>query len=245
MDRVNQRCCLSEWFPKLAAVPGVKVPRTEVLHAGIDLTPLCDGKEPDGWPAFLARLRAACGRAGYPCFLRTGQGSGKHEWSECCHVTSPADLPRRVAALVEWSHMVDFLGLPTDVWAVREFLTLDVAFTLPGYCWMPLAREFRFFVEGGAVLCQHPYWPEVAVEQGRPADPGWREKLAAFNRLPPDEWHRLWGMASAVSGAFDGAWSVDFARHSNGDWYAIDMALAERSFHWDGCPVPAEKGWAR
>ena len=38
-----------------------------------------------------------------------------------------------------------------------------------------------------------------------------------------------------VAEVFDGAWCVDWALATDGQWYAIDMAEASQSFHWDGC----------
>lgn len=39
-----------------------------------------------------------------------------------------------------------------------------------------------------------------------------------------------------VASVFEGAWSLDWAKTKNGDWYAIDMALAGSSYHWQECP---------
>lgn len=121
---------------------------------------------PKGWPEFLTRLEAAGDLIGWPVFLRTGQGSGKHQWKRTCYVQDAGELPYHVAALVEWSHLVDMLGLPTYVWAVRELLPVEPICTLPRYGDMPLTKESRVFVRDGKVLCSHSYWPEGAIAAG-------------------------------------------------------------------------------
>ncbi len=39
-----------------------------------------------------------------------------------------------------------------------------------------------------------------------------------------------------ISAHFEGAWSLDWARHKDGSWYAIDMAPMQVSYHWPDCP---------
>lgn len=177
--------CLSYWFPKLLAA-SVPVPRTEIVRTETPLVELLDGREPDGFKALLDRLHAAAlAVGGYPVFLRTGHGSGKHDWPQTCHVPARADLRRHVANLVAWGHLVDLLGLPTAVWAVREYVALDAGFTAFGG--LPVARERRYFIAGGQVLCHHPYWPADAIREGTgygppPSVPDCEARLEELNR---------------------------------------------------------------
>jgi hypothetical protein len=224
------RNCLSHWFPALERA-GVRVPRTIVVRARHDLTCLLDGVPPEGWADFLAELTAACRTFGFPCFLRTGHGSGKHRWRHSCFVPHEADLPAHVAELVEWSSLVDFLGLPTDVWAVREFLPLRSSFL--AFDGTPIAREFRIFIRDHNVQCLHPYWPRGSIEN--PDRPDWETLLARHHELLLSEEATLTGLALAVAKQLYGHWSVDFAQHEDGRWFAIDVAEGDRSFHWPGC----------
>jgi hypothetical protein len=141
-----------------------------------------------------------------------------------------------VAALVEWSAMVDIAGLPTRTWAVRRLLQLSSSFT--AFDGFPVNQERRYFIADGKVRCNHPYWPERAVAEGRPTAPNWQEQLAAMNRESPAEVAHLTRLSEQVAQHFvdDGAWSLDWALDEDGVWIAIDMAPAERSFHWAGCP---------
>jgi len=243
--------CLSYWFPKLEAA-GVPVPRTKIVRmpkeAVGSVWAALDGK--DGTPeetaamqAFMAELRAAAQEFDLPLFLRTGHGSGKHDWKNTCFVTDLDMLPTHVSRLVEWSEMVDMMGLPWDVWAVREFLPVAPVAVLPAYANMPVNREFRFFVRDGKVVCGHNYWPIEAIREGLgPAgghEAGADERAtmiyAALCRTEPmSEIADAARIAGQVATAIPGAWSVDVLETQRG-WYVTDMAEARKSFHWPGC----------
>lgn len=226
--------CLSYWYPLIA--PHVPTPRTEIVRSG-NLLGLFDNEIPEGWGKLLTSLDAARVKIGGDCFLRTGQGSGKHNWSKTCFLPETANIADHVAALVEWSEMVDFMGLPSDVWCVREMLPTSPIGVCPDYGGMPVCKEFRFFVEDGQTKCFHPYWPiEALVEGGLHGDysAGW---YTEFCRLEDPEPKRL---AEIISRAVPGAWSVDIleTKRIDGDaikWCVTDMAEAERSFHWPEC----------
>lgn len=228
--------CLSTWFPLLER-SGVPVPRTVIVTAegGLAL------EEPD--PAVLTKLvadlRAAATSVGVPCFLRTGHGSGKHEWSRTCHVTDLDQIKQHVLNLVEWSEMVDFLGLPTDVWVVREMLALESSFT--AFRGLPITRERRCFIEGGRMRCVHPYWPREAVASGNPSADDWEARLTHLNGIFAAEYGALKALSERVAALFDGAWSLDWAKTVDGRWIAIDIAPAARSWHWPGCPMNPAK----
>ncbi len=242
---MSDRNCLSYWFPKLQAA-GLPVPRTEIVSTNVDLTPMLDNETPVNFDAFLFELTAAAKRIGPPpWFLRTGQGSGKHHWRDCCYVRYPGELEGHVAALVEWSHTVDFFGLAHDVWAVREFLPTKPIGVCENYFGMPVCREFRFFAssgdhDSGIVQCWHPYWPLDALNQGGFAadvPQGWYEKFSTMTTQEAIELHALARAAAQVCG---GAWSVDILGTERG-WFITDMAEAKRSFHWPDCPRSGAK----
>lgn len=221
--------CLSYWWPLIA--PHVPTPRTEIVRSG-NLFALLDGETPEGWEEFLVALNAARAKIGGDCFLRTGQGSGKHNWSKTCCLPETANIASHIAELVEWSEMVGFLGLPSNVWCLREMLPVTPIGFCPDYGGMPVCREFRFFVEDGAAVCAHPYWPIGALNEGGLAGDfpsGWYEE---FCRLDDPEPKRL---AEIVSRVVPGAWSVDILETKRG-WFVTDMAEADRSYHWPECP---------
>jgi len=148
---MDDRNCISWWFPKLA-VAGLPVPRTTVLRCSDreqgDLWAVGDGR-PLGrhWTAFVDRVMAAAEEIGWPVFLRTGHTSYKHGWSKSCHLSQAADVPSHIRQLVEFSAIASIIGLPIEVWAVRQLLPTQRVVTI--YDGFPLVREFRCFVEDG------------------------------------------------------------------------------------------------
>lgn len=247
---LRDKACLSYWFPKLAAT-GVLVPRTEIVTTDVELWRMLepDGEIP-GLNEFAEQLNKAMHSVGGPpCFLRTGHGSDKHGWVRTCFIGSHTAaatnmteherwrnvLLSHVYQLIEWSHMVDIMELPTKVWAVRELLPLRAPFT--AYRGMPIAREFRVFIADGGIVCVHPYWPKEALEEGNPSTSDWYEVYSRLMTLNGQENRSLRETAREVADAFaaDGVWSLDLAQHDDGRWFAIDMAPAELSFHWSGC----------
>ncbi len=250
---MSNRNCLTYWFPKLVAA-GLPVPRTEIVRTALDLSVLCDGGSPpaEAYSLFISELEHAAVRVGAPApvFLRTGQGSGKHNWAKTCSLTDAGRLRDHVGELVLWSHLVDFFGLSHDVWVLREMLPVEPVAVLPAYGNMPLVKEVRCFVRGGAIVCSHPYWPALAIADGfgmrrdrtdgrvKGAADSTRLAAAVERSMPSADDLPLWRpIAEKVAKAFadDGAWSVDLLATRRG-WFVTDMAEAGRSFHWDDCP---------
>jgi hypothetical protein len=231
-DRVD-RNDLAYWFPLIEAA-GLPIPRTAIVHTDADLTSLLDGETPDGFEQLIAELASAGDNLGWPCFLRTGHGSGKHEWASTCYVPHHRALPRHVGALVEWSHLVDLMGLPTSTWAVRELLETRPLFTCAGYGGFPVVREFRVFVRDDTIEHLQPYWPEDAVEQGHPDLMDWRVLLAEASAPTTRERLLLKLLAQRACYAVGGGyWSVDMLEDRHHAWWVIDMADGDRSFRWD------------
>ncbi len=235
------RACLSYWFPKLLEL-GVAVPDTRIVRTELALDEGLEGPMPRGFKVFLSELHAAALEVGgYPAFLRTGHGAAKHGWQQTCRVPSEVYLDRHVMRIVEWSAMTDFVGLSTNVWAMRRMLRLRSSFT--AFDNFPVNIERRYFVEAGAVICHHSYWPPAAVAEGKPDDSHWKAKLTKMNVESPAEVAHLTRLSEQVARGFlgDGAWSLDWALDEDGTWIAIDMAPAERSFHWAGCTSDAPR----
>jgi hypothetical protein len=227
--------CLSYWFPKLEAA-GIPVPKTIILYMDkalqADLYSLiCDGTKPTLDPRpFLQQIRIAGDSVGWPCFLRTGHTSGKHNWDQTCFLKSPDAVGAHVSRLVEDSEMAGLMGLPWNVWAIRRLLPTKHLTICPLYGNMPVTREFRYFFKKDRIVCFHPYWPMQAIEEGggslTPAE--WKELYSP----PPPEADAL---AQKVGATINGEWSIDILSTDLG-WFVIDMAEASKSFHRDSCP---------
>lgn len=237
----NEMNCLSYWFPKIVGIPGIKTPRTEIVQTKLPLWSLCDGKAPeptDGetWHGFLDGLAEIAMRVGGggPVFMRTGQGSGKHEWRDTCFIgdATRETIGQHVCQLVEWSELVDMLGLPTNVWVIRELLPTKPVFT--AFRGMPITKERRYFIKDGKTVCRHPYWPAEAFEGRSQAPAGWRDALEVMNNPTLEEWAELTELSDRVGAVIGGDWSIDWLMTERG-WYLTDMAVAGDSYHWAGC----------
>jgi hypothetical protein len=221
--------CLSTWFPRLVEI-GVKVPRTEIVRLPSDLLLWTFGEKVENFAQCMDMIRAACDKIGYPCFLRTGQTSVKHDWEKTCLITADCDLPRHVYTIAEYGAIAD--DLPADVWAARELLPTKPAFTaFHGH--MPITREFRFFIKDGVIEHWQPYWPPGAIEGMRPSVENWRELLAEMNCITPEEYATLSAESERIGRRIGGFWSIDWLQTANGDWYCTDMALGAQSYRWD------------
>ena len=217
------------WWPILSGC-GVLVPRTAIIRTGVELARLLDGEIPKGYGDFIGGLGVAANAIGWPIFLRTGHTSGKHEARDTCFCERPEDLSRHVARLVEYSHMVDFAGLPTDTWAVRERLSVK-PFEIAGGGLL-IVPEIRLFLRDHMMQCLHVYWPLDALvqrwagfteDEARALRAGIAD--ACFADMPT-----IMETGQMVAATFDGYWSLDLML-SGGQWYAIDMAPGERSWH--------------
>lgn len=226
------RNCLSYWYPKIAN--HVPTPDTFFVRVadGWRLADLLAGGSCWYFESLCEMLRGAAEVVGTPCFLRTGQGSGKHNWKDCCYVTDAPAIGRHVMNLVEWSHRVALMGLPHDVWVVRKMLPTRPAFHCARYGGMPVVREWRYFVDGPKVLYGIPYWPEVALGQGGPDVAGWRDHLTDLHA----EISGGAALANEAGARVGGRWSVDVLDTTDGP-HVTDMAVAERSWGWEE-PTP-------
>lgn len=241
----REKVCLSYWFPKLVEA-GVPVPMTERCRTDCDLSRLIYGEDPGkSFDILVGWIQAAMLRMpGSEVFLRTGQTSGKHDWKNTCHLKRGDDIPKHICRLVEFSALVDIIGLPTDVWVVREMLPTKHVAVLPRYNDMPLVKEIRAFVRGGMIVCWHPYWPAGAIEKGFMKRGQYLDGVTpeivevAIKAATPsmEDFVEAKPIIEKVAAAFagDGAWSVDVLATERG-WYVTDMAPAKISFHLEGC----------
>jgi len=238
--------CLSYWLPKLVEL-GMPIPETILVDMNkIDKNFIpairkifwmkeLNKEDKIALTRFREILETMGHKIGYPLFLRTGQTSHKHEWSETCFVKSQNRLLRNAQNLAEYSIMKDFKGgFPINIWVARKLLKTSPVFTMFSETGMPIVREFRYFIKGGKILCHHPYWPEEAFK-GYTQDKNWKLKLKQMNELKKSEQKILDIMAKKIAGKFKGFWSVDFFQDSKLRWCVIDMATGEDSYHWKGC----------
>lgn len=244
---MNPKTSLTYWFP-LIETAGLPVPKTEIVslseEMGRDLyIQAIDGGGLPGAKQAAELIRAAADRIGYPCFLRTSHTSAKHSFDKTCRLTSVDSVLEHMEEIVRYGEMASFIGLPMSQWAVREWLPGREYFKCREYGNMPARREFRCFAQDGTFLCVHPYWPTEAIRDGRPDSETWEALLSEMNAMDEATERQIATLACVASGICKGAWSVD-CLDVNGKWYITDMAMADESFHWEGCEVAAEMGWS-
>jgi hypothetical protein len=231
------------WYPKLRdADLDVSVPQTELVEYDfMESFGLLEGDVPDAlpWGEFVATVEAI----GYPAFVRTDQKSAKHAGPGAYKAEEPDDIPTICAVLTD--HHVKANRKPAAL-MVREWVDINARFR--AFDGLPIGREYRVFATPEAELCEHFYWPEKAIEEGRGQPtaldgsdlPGsmWREELGALDSLDTADRRRLREAAITAAAALAGgdvddgaAWSVDFAQDTSGEWWLLDAALAADSWH--------------
>lgn len=244
------------WLPHIATKLPTRVPRTRIIpydhQAAVRTLESEDATYEPPWAHIMEAVEAMGGIA----FLRTDEGSAKHQGPKAYRITDEESMQRAFWMLVEDQEMKLWLEGGPNVLLVREWLDLPGAFGSfrafgeredPETPRHAVAREYRVFATAGRAICAHPYWPERAFE---PLDKGgelpsdWRERLRALYAEPmPDELLSLARDAARACADVHEAWSVDFARDRNGDHWLIDMAPMEASWHPEDCPnAPRSEG---
>jgi len=242
------RNSLLNWFPKIRNL-GIPVPETDWVYIPHELGwRIVEEASIDAFTEFkpyLEEIKKKAEKIGYPVFIRTDQASGKHFFEETCLALGEGDLYRCVRKTIEFNLMADILGLPYRAIVIREYLELYWGFkAFPGN--LPIAKERRYFIKDGEVLCHHPYWPPEAIAQAHRIDgslrphrlpANWLELLLQVNKETPEEVELLSQFSKRVAEKVEGYWSIDYALSRDGEtWYLIDMADGHQSYHPPNCP---------
>lgn len=242
-EELRNQSSMRYWWPRLE---DVNIPKPETIEIDATKQEIELGELPNGemdlltcyWPENMDDVRDAVEQVnGPPAFLRTDQASNKHGMDGGSRIDSLEDVDQNVWNVVEHNKMAGMFGLPYDRFYVREWLDLEHYFT--AFRGTPIAVELRFFLYEGEVHSCGFYWPKDAIR--RPSIDDWEEKHmwlrdSAFAKGTHDRVRRY---AEAVAEEFsEGYWSADFALTENGEWYCIDMARGEVSWHPDECEKP-------
>lgn len=226
------------WWP-LASLTDIPKPQTIIIWTGMSsLMNMLDGNP---LPDYLKDFILLGGRnIGYPLFLRTDLASGKHSWKDTCYVPSEDVLFRHVYGVVEENDMAGIIGLNYQAIVLREFIPLEHHFT-SFWGQLPISKERRYFIRNGKVECHHPYWSEDAIAISDWSEEelikaynlpnNWRSLLADLNHESKEEIAFLTDYAEQLGKYLSGYWSLDFAKGQDGNWYFIDAALGEQSWH--------------
>lgn len=229
---------LAYWFPKIRDA-GLPVPRTEILTMPDDVceeayTVFDGATDTPLFNKWVTGLEEVVAKVGRPAFLRTGHTSGKHDWKNTCFIGPDSDVGQHAFGIIEYSALNSMFGeLPWQTWVVREMLPSKVIGVCPRFGDMPVAREYRVFVDGGLCECWNPYWPLGALRQGgNDIDDKDYTNWCRFRDAA--ERQQVMALAQRAGLAVGGRWSVDILDTERG-WFVTDMAEADKSFHWEHC----------
>ena len=256
-EEMERQSSMLYWWPKILHLD-VPQPRTTCIRVrNSDMKAAVNGGPlPD-----LTPVKDAAGVMGYPLFLRSDHMSAKHEWNRTCYVAVPEYLVQQIFNVAETTYLSSMMDEITfNAVFLRQFLDLERAgFEAFGHGF-PVAKEVRCFIRDGKKECQHPYWFADAIHEwadGIDAFAGksksdtkpkeaipqnWEQMLDDMNVLSDADQSKIDGYLGLVGEAFEGYWSVDFAKGTDGRWYLLDMARGKVSFHLAGCkhgpPLP-------
>jgi hypothetical protein len=200
----DDRLDMAYWFPKLR---GLDVPTPESQPITLDY-------DTDGVPEFDTDLaKEFVENLGGKAFLRSGYKHAAMSPMEGSYIWGKDDVEPTAMALMS-QHVMMSLPLGESLW-LREWLDLNHC----NYARDNLNPELRFFIEDGDVMCWHPRLEGFdRVESGE-------EFREIAEDLIEQNAENLRVYAERVAEEFDGSWSVDFVRDTEGEWYLTDMAL--------------------
>jgi len=225
------------WFPRIEQAE-LKVPKTIFVTYNHNKWIEAVEGELDSYKSViektLSEIEIAAQEIGYPVFFRTDLASAKHSGTEAYLIKNKDDILRVIWAAVEDNELKLWMSPDQpSAFMIREFINLDAPFIAFGG--HPIAREWRYFTYNNEVLCKHFYWPEDTIKfftseyhSGNEPD-NWKQQLASLNTPVPNL------DQEAVSAALNcddyNFWSIDFAQDKSGQYWLIDMALGENSWH--------------
>ena len=231
--------CISNWFP-LVQKAGLRVPETKIFKLEdpdlwTQILYSTDGENPFPKSDLFPKLYAAYQEFGGRAFMKMGNFSFKHNWEESCFLgegLTQEDIEKHLTQMIYGMAMVDCPE--SEYVAVRALIDTKPAFLATNFGNMPVTRERRLFTDDQCqTVCSHPYWPKDAFRRIN------EEQLVALNEIntiQPEEDVYLRQqavlVAEALSPLHSGGWSVDFLQDRAGDWWLIDVAKANQSYHW-------------
>ncbi|UYP43946.1 hypothetical protein NEF87_000231 [Candidatus Lokiarchaeum ossiferum] len=247
------------WLPRIQEFKDILIPLTKIIEIDeSDGLLLLSGMDSTFKEIYEKKIEQALESFKFPIFIKTDDVAGKHDWKDTCYVEHKEDLYNHIKKLIYYAKKsrVEFHAI-----LLREFLHLESPFNFfDGN--MPVAKERRYFIKDGHVICHHPYWDEevffdtfnqddkrssIFLENRSNKKEKFQRKypeevrdriirqLREINTESEDEILKLSKIAAKVSTLIDGLWSVDFACDKSGKWYLLDMALAKHSWHPTTC----------
>jgi len=229
-------CSMDYWFPLIQGL-NIKQPKTMCLNTKNKVSfeewyNWCEGTQSAKIIKVIEELEKLIkNNFNYPVFLRTDQFSGKHDWKRTCFIQNQNEVGEHLWNLVEANMMAGMFGeLPINSLYVREYVEMDNLFTA-FYGELPINPEIRLFVRDGVLEEKFWYWIEDAIKN--PSIENFNDILNLKEKESMAELDDgfLNSLAFCIGQNLPGYWSVDLCRAKDGQWYLIDMALGELSWH--------------
>lgn len=234
---------LSFWHPIIAKFQLLS-PETYIIKHNVNLLPLANKERPEilGLDTLIEKIKFCANKVGYPCFIRTGQTSNKHDWKNTCFLEKEEDIEDHLGALAEFSELASMLyTIPTDTIVIRKLIKTKPIFV--SFNGMPVTKEIRVFIEkaedtqsGQDEISVTPYWPIEAFDKHVCTKDGVsisleevQKELVKIYELTEEDKKFFASVSTFLQKRLKGSWSVDFLQDENGQWFLIDMAVAEWS----------------
>lgn len=211
---------LSFWYPMLKNM-GLPTPKTHIIHTtGFELVKMIDNypiEEINWLQKLIDEIGYYAEKVGYPCFLRTGHTSNKHDWKDSCYITKKEDIHKNLYSLVEMSAMADF---PLDFFVVREMLETKPHFN--AFNGMPITKEVRCFIEKDKITVTK-YWPHEAFKDTE------KKKVDSMYNFTKEDIDTITSLLTFIHKSIDPIWCVDLLETKDG-WVVIDMSTITHSY---------------
>lgn len=223
--------CISYWYPRILALKEeILMPPTDLFAFDFDAACIHWEKGTLATTDLVAFFMQYCGN-GVTNFIRNGHTSGKFDWAEACYI--PGDITTEQMAQhihnIIGFHLMHGIGR-TNYWAIRQYIQPEILGVMENG--MPLAAEYRFFVEDGQIVHQQPYWCPGNADKNVSLE-SLQSAYAILDQLVAEPRDVALRIGTELGREFRG-WSVDMMLGKNGRWYFIDAALAHQSFKWSG-----------
>jgi len=232
------------WWPRVEDC-GIPMPKTTLVPVDFDeylalVVLVGDGMTSALTDAVFERVDDVASQYPRPVFIRTDHLADKHHWRNTCYIANDnyENLCNHLFKLVEEFELQTFMSGEVMLgFAVRDYIRTN-PFFFAFHGGLPINKERRLFYERGkGIVCHHNYWPEDSILH--PSVPDWKERLKETDDLCDLDLTNVVYFAEEVGDHLatpeHPAWSIDLMKGADGQWYFIDCATADRSYHWAGC----------
>lgn len=234
----------SNWFPKIENC-GIKVPRSIIIpiedkeffehmymeHVEQDLKYFLNFSK----TVVMQKIKEA--RLGL-LFLKNSVFSNKFDARTCMPMNDYVSVAQAIAGINYGALMVDSGGENEII--VRERIWTDLGEIPTIYNGLPLQPEFRVFYDFDTrkVLYSANYWdydyvyPHLYDATDKIVFASQREKLDRIFAEKHEDVENLVSDHMTNVDGLSGQWSVDILLDCKGEYWLIDMAVAQRSAYW-------------